>query len=101
MRLWFALVLAFSVLLAPLGVAGSARAMDASGCAGKVGQSCPCKQAPKSCMEACAAATVEVGIFSGLILTASAVPPRFVHALTMPLSPDSIEQGLDPPVPRA
>jgi hypothetical protein len=52
-------------------------------------------------MIACAAVSVEVGVFSGPILTTGPGAPRFVHALTMPLIPDSIEQGLDPPVPRA
>ena len=67
MRFWIAFVLAFSVMLAPLGGAGTAQAMAAFGCAGKAGQSCPCKQVPKSCMVACATVAAEVGIYSGLI----------------------------------
>ena len=101
MRFWIVIVLAISVALSTFTVAGTAFAMAGSGCAGKADHGCPCKQAPKNCMDACATATAEVGVFSGLILTGRAVIPRFVRALSAPLTPKSIEQGLDPPVPRA
>ena len=101
MRLWFAMILALSVMLAPLGVAGAANAMSAPGCAAKAGSMCPCKNAPKACANVCAAVSVAAAVVDEQPADSKAHSVRTAHALPAPLSHDGIARGLDPPVPRA
>ena len=101
MRLWVAIVLAFSVFLAPLAVPASARAMAAPGCAGKAGHFCPCSHAPKSCQDMCASATAEVGVDSAPVAMLAMTLKSITHIRNELLAPDGLARGVDPPVPRA
>ena len=101
MRLWFAMILALSVLLAPLGVSSFANAMTSPDCAGKTGHPCPCKNAPKACVNVCAAVSAATIVVDALATDSEPHAVGIVHVLLVPLSPDGIARGLDPPVPRA
>ena len=101
MRLWIAIVLALSVFLAPLAVAGPAVAMVMPGCADKTAHSCPCDHAPKSCQDMCASPASQIGIALAPFPVAAMTVEGADHFLKEPLVPDEIARGLDPPVPRA
>ena len=97
MRFWFATILALTLALYSLAVAGSAAAAD--GCAGKAGQHCPCKQAPKGCALVCAAMSAEAGDVVAMLLPVT-TPAAIVAVRFVTTARDGTTPGLDPPVPR-
>ena len=101
MRLWFAMILALSVMLAPLGVSSSANAMSAPDCAGKTGHACPCKNAPKACTVVCAAVSAATAIIDEQPTDSKPNAVAVVHVAMAALAPVGMARGLDPPVPRA
>lgn len=100
MRFWIVIVLALSVALSSLVVAGSAAAVAGSGCAGKASHNCPCKQAPNTCFIACASLCAEAAVYVGVSAPPAPVSLLAAGAQLDTLPRDGAAPGLDPPVPR-
>ena len=82
MRFWIVIVLALSVALSSLVVAGSVAAVAGSGCAGKASHNCPCKQAPNTCFIACASLCAEAAVYVGV----SAPPAPALYWMTVSIA---------------